>query len=67
MEDKNNQAKKEHGSLLQAIGTQKLVAIIALVVLFLFFWFFLGKISQNTAPLSVSWILLIILDSWQLA
>ncbi|SET69270.1 ABC transporter permease [Lacrimispora sphenoides] len=53
MEDKNNQAKKEHGSLLQAIGTQKLVAIIALVVLFLFFWFFGENFAKYSTVISI--------------
>ncbi len=53
MEDKINQTKKDHGSLLQAIGTQKLVAIIALVVLFLFFWFFGENFAKYSTIISI--------------
>jgi len=53
MKMENNQAKKDHGSLLQAIGTQKLVAIIALVVLFLFFWFFGENFAKYSTIISI--------------
>lgn len=40
MSDNKNQVKKEPDGLFKAIGTQKLVAVIALIVLFMFFWIF---------------------------
>ena len=40
MSNNGNQVKKEPNGLFKAIGTQKLVAVIALIVLFMFFWIF---------------------------
>ena len=38
MSNNGNQVKKEPNGLFKAIGTQKLVAVIALIVLFMFFY-----------------------------
>ncbi len=40
MSNNGNQVKKEPNGLFKVIGTQKLVAVIALIVLFMFFWIF---------------------------
>lgn len=45
--------KKEPSGLFKAIGTQKLVAIIALVVLFLFFWFFGENFAKYSTFVSI--------------
>ena len=63
MSNNGNQVKKEPNGLFKAIGTQKLVAVIALIVLFMFFWIF-GDNLQNTAHWSAFLIRPIILVLW---
>ena len=53
MSDNKSQVKKEPGGLFKAIGTQKLVAVIALIVLFMFFWIFGDNFAKYSTLVSI--------------
>lgn len=53
MSNNGNQVKKEPNGLFKAIGTQKLVAVIALIVLFMFFWIFGDNFAKYSTLVSI--------------
>ena len=53
MSNNRNQVKKEPNGLFKAIGTQKLVAVIALIVLFMFFWIFGDNFAKYSTLVSI--------------
>ena len=53
MSNNGNQVKKEPNGLFKVIGTQKLVAVIALIVLFMFFWIFGDNFAKYSTLVSI--------------